>query len=137
MKNLLSARQPVSAVRRKKIILAVEDDMYYANIYKVRLVKEGYDVTVVGNGVMALEFVRKIKPDLILLDLVLPVMDGFETLKKLKEDQNLAGIKVIVLSNLGQDEDIKRVHELKADDYIIKTNISIQDLVKKINQYLQ
>src|SRR3989338_7255651 len=113
MKNLLSARQPVSAVRRKKIILAVEDDMYYANIYKVRLVKEGYDVTVVGNGVMALEFVRKIKPDLILLDLVLPVMDGFETLKKLKEDQNLAGIKVIVLSNLGQDEDIKRVHELK------------------------
>lgn len=120
----------------KKLILVAEDDIYYANIYKIKLAKEGYDVAVVGNGDWALKFVKERTPNLILLDLVMPIKDGFETLKELKKMETLKKTKIIVLSSLGQDEDIKRAHDLGADGYIIKTNISIGELMEKIKSYL-
>lgn len=126
-------KQPVSS--GKKFILVAEDDNFYANIYKVKLAKEGYDVTVVGNGEWVMKAVAKRKPNLILLDLVMPVMDGFETLKELKSDASYKSIPVIVLSNLSQDEDVQRVKSLGALDYLVKTNISIHDVVEKIKQY--
>ncbi|MBI4130467.1 response regulator [Candidatus Roizmanbacteria bacterium] len=125
-----------TALASKKFILVAEDDIFYANIYKVKLTKEGFDVLVVGNGEWVLRSARKRKPDLILLDLVMPIKDGFETLKELKADPTLADIRVVVLSNLGQEEDMQKAKAMGAADYLVKTNISIQEVVGKIKHYL-
>lgn len=120
----------------KKYILVAEDDKFYANIYKTKLAKEGYEVVVAGDGAQALKLARQKKPDLILLDLVMPIKDGFETLKELKADANLKSVKVVVLSNLGQEEDIKKAKELGAQDYLVKTNVSIGQMMSKIKSFI-
>lgn len=120
----------------KKYILVAEDDKFYANIYKTKLTKEGYEVVVVGDGAQAMKLARQKKPDLILLDIVMPVKDGFETLRELKADANLKSVKVVVLSNLGQEEDIKKAKELGAQDYIVKANVSIQQMMSKIKSFI-
>lgn len=120
----------------KKTIMVVEDDRFYGNICKVKLSKEGYTVVVMNNGAWALKAVAEKKPDLILLDLVMPEMDGFETLKALKNDPASATIPVIVLSNLGQPEDIKKALALGAIDYMVKTIIPIQKMVEKVRSHL-
>ena len=119
----------------KKLILVAEDDDFYANIYKVKLTKEGFDVVIARDGSEALKSARFKKPDLVLLDLIMPNKDGFETLKEIRSDANLKNIKVIALSNLGQEEDIKRVRELGANDYIIKTNVPLQEVINKVKEY--
>lgn len=116
-------------------ILVAEDDTLYAKVYKNKLTKEGYEVTVVGNGVEALKQAKLIMPDLMLLDLIMPEMDGFEVLKKIKEDAATKKIRVIVMSNLGQDSDIAKAKELGAEEYFVKTNMSIMDLMDKIKSY--
>lgn len=126
-----SASAPV-----KKYVLVAEDDRFYANIYKTKLSKEGFEVAVAGDGAEALKLARQKKPSLILLDLVMPVKDGFETLKELKADASLKSIKVIVLSNLGQEEDIKKAKDLGAHDYVVKANVSIQEMMSKVKGYL-
>lgn len=120
----------------KKYILIAEDDKFYDNIYKIKFEKEGYEVRVVTDGVQALEEVKKRKPDIVLLDLVMPVKDGFETLKALKADKELASVPMIVLSSLGQDDDAAKVKALGAAEYFVKTSITIYDLVKKVKEYL-
>jgi len=120
----------------KKSILVAEDDPFYANIYRVKLAKEGFDVEIAGNGEKALEAIRRKKPDLLILDLIMPVKDGFAVLKELNADAALKDVKVVVLSNLGQAEDVKKAKDLGAKDYIIKTNVSIQEMVTKIRGYL-
>jgi len=120
----------------KKVILVAEDDIYYANIYKVKLTKEGFDVVIAANGDWAIKLARQKKPDLVLLDLIMPVKDGFEFLKEIKKDPILAKTKIVVLSNLGQEEDIKKAREYGIDGYFIKTNVSIQELVSKIKMFV-
>ena len=119
---------------QKKYILVAEDDRFYAKIYQTKLVKEGYDVSVVPDGEQALQAARQRKPDLILLDLIMPVKDGFETLEELKADKNLADVTVVILSSLGQDEDAKRALSLGAKDYFVKTNVTIYDMIRKIGE---
>lgn len=120
----------------QKYILVGEDDKFYANIYKLKLAKEGYDVEVAGDGEQVLKAARERKPDLILLDLIMPVKDGFETLKELKADPGLKDVKVVVSSNLGQEEDIKKTRELGAIDYLTKAGLSIQETIDKIRGHL-
>ena len=127
---------PTSAVTNKKTILVAEDDSFYSNIYKFKLNKEGFDVQTANNGDEALKLAKEHKPDLILLDLIMPIKDGFETLKELKLDPALKDVKVIVISNLGQDEDITRTKELGAQDYLVKANMSIQEMMDKVKSYL-
>lgn len=122
----------MASPQQKKTILVVEDDRFYANICKVKLTKEGYTVVVVGNGTWALQALEKQIPDLILLDLVMPEMDGFETMKAIKADKRFASIPIIALTNLGQAEDVKRVMDMGAKDYMIKTVIPIQKMVEKV-----
>ncbi len=121
---------------KRKFVLVVEDDSFYSNIYNSKLTKAGYIVSVAGNGDIALAIARKQKPDLILLDLILPVKDGFETLKAIRSDQDLAKVKVIAISNLAQEEDVQRAKHLGANDYFVKTNISIQDVVNMVKKQL-
>ena len=120
-----------------KFILVGEDDKYYAGVYKRKLISDGYNVEIAENGAKVLEIAKKRKPDLILLDLIMPVMDGFTALKEIKADKTLEGVKVIVLSNLGQDEDIKMVKDLGADEYLVKSNLSISELSETIASYLK
>ena len=117
----------------KKIkILVVEDETFLVKIYNMKLKKEGYDVTIATDGEQAVKLAEEIKPDLILLDLILPKLNGFEALEKIKAIASIKNTPVVVLSNLGQDDDIKKAKSLGAVDYLIKANFSIQDVVQKI-----
>jgi len=126
-----------SASGRKKDILVVEDDQFLVKVYMSKLKKEGYDVRIAYDGNEGIAEVEKKKPDIILLDLILPGMDGFEVLKKIKEKANLNKVPIIILSNLGQSEDIKRGEELGADDYFVKANTSLSAIIEKIEQYIK
>lgn len=117
-------------------LLVVEDDKFYANIYRVKFAKEGFDTRLATDGDEALKMAREKKPDLILLDLIIPRKDGFETLKEIKADPKLKDIRVVIFSNLSQDEDVKRVMDAGAHDYIVKANISLQDMVSRVKGYL-
>jgi DNA-binding response OmpR family regulator len=117
-------------------VLLVEDDEYIQKAYKIGLGDAGFKVVSAEDGKEGLEKMNSAKPDVILLDLVMPVMDGFEFLKKIKEDDNFKDIPVIVLSNLAQGPDIERARELGAVDYLIKTDFWMEEVIKKVNSHL-
>ncbi len=119
-----------------KTILVAEDDVFLANAYRVKLEKEGFTVHISSNGKDALDFIQKNHTDLVVLDLIMPIMDGFTVLKEVKSNPDTKNIPVIIASNLGQKEDIEKSKELGATDYILKSDISIKDLVVKIQSYL-
>lgn len=120
-----------------KSILVVEDDRFLSRIYATKLTKEGYEVILAVEADEAMRKVKEKKPDVILLDLVLPKKSGFEFLEEIKKDKILAKIPVIILSNLGQREDIERGKKLGAVDYLVKANFSIQEVVTKIKKQLK
>ena len=121
-----------------KTVLIVEDDIYMVRAYVMKLEKEdGVKVESVSNGEEASEFIKKNKPvDLVMLDLMLPKKSGFDVLKEMKENKLWKSVPVVILSNLGQQEDINRGKELGADDYIIKADTNINEVIKKIKKYL-
>ena len=113
-------------------ILVVEDDQFLANAYRIKFEKAKIEVKIAKDGEEAMAIVKLFMPDVILLDLVMPRMDGFTVLEKLKADEQTKHIKVIVTSNLGQVEDKERAHALGVDGYIVKSDISIGDIVKMV-----
>ncbi len=119
-----------------KYVLVVEDDPFYSKIYKTKLAKEHILSEIVGNGNDALKVSRERRPSLILLDLIMPGKDGFETLTEIKADPVLKDVPVIVLSNLSQEEDIKRIMELGAEEYLVKANVPIQEVIDKVKHNL-
>lgn len=118
-----------------KRILVVEDDKAYANIYRVKLQNEGFDIVVAMNGEEALHIAETDIPDLILLDLIIPIKDGFEVLEAVKAHQKLKKIPVVVFSNLSQEEDVDRVKKMGAADYFVKANLTIHEMVEKVKSY--
>lgn len=116
----------------KKILIA-EDDKFLSSAYRLKLTKAGFEVLVVGDGQEMLNNIKTFGPDLILLDLVMPVMDGFTALKEIKAVPEYKKIPVIVASNLGQKEDRDRTTELGATDFVVKSDMSLEALVEKIN----
>ena len=123
-------------MNEEKYVLIVEDDPFYSSIYRTKSEKEGIAAVIVHDGDQALKTSREKIPSLILLDLIMPGKDGFQTLQELKADPVLKDIPVIVLSNLSQDEDIKRVMDLGAVEYLIKSNVPLQEVINKIKTYL-
>lgn len=119
-----------------KKILVVEDDQFYSSIFERKLKAEGYDVVVTSDGEKGLAAARELKPDLILLDMVMPVKDGYETLKDLRQDDTLKGVKVVILSNLGQDADIETTKQYHVADYIVKANMSLEEMVQTVRKVL-
>ena len=117
-------------------ILVVEDETFLVKIYTVKLKKEGFDVSIATDGEAAVKMAAELKPELILLDLILPKMNGFEALEKMRANPINRDTPVIVLSNLGQEEDIKRAESLGATDYLVKANFSIQDVITKVREVL-
>jgi len=118
-----------------KKILVVEDDKFLRKVYESKLPKEGFDVVLAVDGVEGLEKLKTEAPDLMLLDLIMPRKSGFEVLEELKADKKAAHIPILVLSNLGQDEDIERTKNLGATEFLIKSNLSIKEIIEKIKQY--
>lgn len=119
-------------MNKKIAVLIAEDEKFMSNILRVRFEEAGFEVTVANDGLEAWKLVHDVNPDVILLDLVMPNMDGFDFLAKLKAEPALKQIKVVVTSNLGQDEDRQKVLAMGVDDYIIKAEIDIDKLVEKV-----
>lgn len=118
------------------LVLVAEDDKFYASIYQTKLEREGYRVLIAKDGDETLRMLESNPPQLLLLDLIMPVKDGFETLKEVRANPRFKDLKVIVFSNLGQEDDIERVRADGVTDYLVKTNISIQEMVDKVKQHL-
>lgn len=115
-------------------ILIAEDDNYLVNAYRVKLTKAGYEIKIALDGNEALNALESFAPDLIVLDLVMPKKDGFATLEEIKKNDKWKNIPVIIASNLGQKEDIDRGMKLGATDFIVKSEMSLNDLIAKINK---
>lgn len=118
-------------------ILIAEDEDFLVRTLKDNLDAEGYTVYVAKNGEEAVERIKEKKPDLILLDLLMPKKDGFYVLGEVKSNPDWKLIPVIVLSNLGEDESIKKALEAGADDYFVKSQHPIQEVVEKVKDYLE
>jgi len=117
-------------------ILLVEDDTFLANIYKTKFEMEGFKVSVAEDGEAGFAAAGKINPDIILLDILLPKMDGFAVLKKLKETDAVKDIPVILLTNLGQKDDVEKGLESGAVDYLIKAHFKPSETVDKVKKVL-
>jgi len=117
-------------------VLLVEDDTFLANIYKTKFEMEGFDVSVAENGEDGLAAAKKKLPAIILLDILLPKMDGFTVLKKLKAEAATKDIPVILLTNLGQKDDVDKGLEMGAVDYLIKAHFKPSETVAKVKKAL-
>lgn len=123
-------------VSNSKKILIVEDDDSPAGIYEVRLSNESYSLNRVTNGEDALAAAIDFQPDLILLDIMMPKVSGFDVLDILKNTPETANIKIVMLTAMGQDSDKKRAMELGADDYLVKSQVLIVDVLDRIKKQL-
>ena len=122
-------------IKNKKLLLA-EDDKFISRAYNDGLKRAGFEVVLAYDGAEAIDLAHKEKPDMILLDLVMPVKNGFEVLAELKADPGFKDIPILILSNLGQESDIQKGKEAGAVDYLIKANYRMKDVVEKIKHYL-
>jgi len=113
-------------------ILVVEDDKFLRELITQKLAREGYDVKEAVDGEEGVVKTKEEKPDIVLLDLILPGIDGFEVLAKIKEDPELENIPVVILSNLGQRDDVERGLKLGAVDFLIKAHFTPSEIVEKV-----
>ena len=127
---------PVVAGSHPKRILFVEDDDALAGVYLVRLQAEGFDVKRVANGEDALAGAISYKPDLVLLDVMMPKVSGFDVLDILRNTPETANLKIIMLTALSQDSDRKRAESLGVDDYLVKSQVVITDVIDRIKRRL-
>jgi two-component system sensor histidine kinase ChiS len=120
----------------KKKILLVEDDTALAAVYKSRLELEGFEIREVNNGEEALSAAVEFKPDLVLLDAMMPKISGFDVLDILRNTAETANIRVIMLTALSQPKDKERAESLGVDDYLVKSQVVIGDVVERIRHHL-
>ena len=119
-----------------KQILLVEDDPLLIDIYTTKFKEAGFAVEVADSGAYVLKKAKEVKPDLIILDIVLPHVNGWEVLESIRKDEELAAIKVIILSNLGQKEEIEKGMKLGADLYLIKAHYTPSQVVREVTKLL-
>ena len=119
-------------------ILIVEDDAFLVRAYEVMLTSQGYSVRVAGDGEEALKMLQDDPlPIVILLDLMLPKKSGFEVLEAIRKDARIQGVPVIVLSNLGQPDDIERARSLGAKEYFVKADTPLEQIVGTLKRYFE
>ncbi len=121
----------------KKTVLVVEDEEFLSRLLQNRLAKEDILVLLAKDGEEAIKVLKTEKPDLILLDLILPKKSGFDVLEDIKSDPTLQRAPTIIISNLGQDSDVARGKSLGAVEYFVKAQTSIDDLIVKIKNFLK
>ncbi|MES3006009.1 MAG: response regulator [Patescibacteria group bacterium] len=123
-------------LERKKILL-VEDDLLISQAYRFALGEAGFDVLLADDGKEALEKIKAEKPDLVLLDVIMPLVNGFEVLERLKKRGMEGKPPVIMISNLGQAADIARGKKLGAVDFLVKSNISLKSMVETVKNFME
>jgi DNA-binding response OmpR family regulator len=114
-------------------ILIIEDEEFLSDMYQLKFEQAGYLTIVAHDGLEGLELVKKEQPDLVLLDLILPKLDGFQVLAKLRKEPATKNIKVFILSNLGQGDEVEKGLKTGADGYFIKANLTPSQLLEKVN----
>jgi len=139
--NNAPAPTPKEDANAKKLnikVALVEDDPFLREICSKKLAKEGYTVYEAIDGQQALDTIKKVKPDIVLLDIILPAIDGFQILHELRQnpDKAIASVPIIMLSNLGQDDDIKKAMEMGANDYLVKAHFTTEEIAEKIKKTL-
>lgn len=122
---------------QNKTILIVEDDDNLANVYETRLQAEGLNTKRVANGEDALAAALQVKPDLILLDVMMPKVSGFDVLDILRNTPETANVKIVMLTALSQESDRERAKSLGVDDYLVKSQVVIADVVDRIKDHLK
>lgn len=125
------------AESNKKTIVLADDEQFIRAAYKDGLERAGYTVVTAENGEEAVAAVEKSNPDLLLLDLIMPKLNGFDTLKKIKADEKHKDLKVVILTNLSQDTDKEEVTSQGALDFVVKSDYSMQEIVDKVAGYLK
>lgn len=119
-----------------KKILIIEDEAFLSEMYQTKFESLGYQVITADNGEVGLETIRKEKPSIVLLDIIMPVMDGYTVLRKIRADAEIKNTLVVIFSNLGQEEEITKGMQMGADDYLVKSNLTPTELVQKIETVL-
>lgn len=123
-------------IQEKKKVLLIEDDPQIYKVYEIQLKKEGVLTVVADDGDEAVELFKKEKPDLVVLDLMLPKRDGFGVLEYIRKSEKNNNVPIIVISNLGQKGDKIRAMELGANLYMIKVDHSIKEIINKIKDFI-
>jgi len=122
--------------QNNKTILLADDEQFIVIAYKDGLARAGYNVVVAHDGAEAMDLLRASRPDLLLLDLIMPKMSGFEVLRAIQDESSLEGMPIIVLTNLSQDSDEAEVRSYNVTDFIVKADITLNDLLARIDQVL-
>lgn len=122
---------------KKYTILLIEDEEMLANMYETKFQAAGYDIHKALDGDTGLKLAFEHDPDLILLDVIMPKLDGFSVLKQLRENPKTKNTPVLLLTNLGQDEDVSKGKKLGATGYLVKANMTPAEVVDKIKDYLK
>jgi phosphoserine phosphatase RsbU/P len=126
----------MSEIEGKKVLL-VEDDVFVSDVYSTRLSKEGYQVFLKNNGRDAVSWLETNVPDIVLLDIMMPYMDGIEVLKELRQKDSCKDVPVIMLTNLSEKENIREALSLGANDYLIKSHFTPSEIVTKVNVFFE
>lgn len=124
-------------VTKKATVLLVEDEKMLADMYATKFMMEGFDTHTAYDGQAGVTMASQVKPDIILLDIIMPKLDGFAVLKQLRQAEETKKTPVILLTNLGQDEDIKKGQKLGATDYFVKANHTPAEVVNKVRAVLK
>lgn len=120
-----------------KRVLIIEDDAFLVKVYQIKFQNEGVEVLLAADGKEALDIVKTGEPpSVVLLDLMLPGINGFEVLTEIRKNEKWKKVPVIILSNLGQPQDMERGKTLGAQDYIVKADVRINDVVERVKKYL-
>ena len=122
---------------KNKKILLVEDDDFLVDIYTTKLYQAGFTVDVAKDGEQALSKIKEEKPDLVLLDIVLPKIDGWQVLKKIKTDPKTKDVKVVVLSNLSEKEVLEKLKDVSFDKYLLKASHTPSQLLREIEDFFK
>ena len=119
-----------------KTILIVEDDIFIRDIYQMKFSQVGFEVIIAEDGMVALEKMTEKIPDIILLDIMMPRMNGMEVLQKIKENEEWKKIPIIMLTNISEKENIPKGYDVSADEYLIKSHYAPSEVVEKVNSLL-
>lgn len=123
-------------VSQQKKVLLIDDDPFIVDIYALKFKQEGFNIEIAQDGKTGMKKIEEFQPDIVLLDIVMPQKDGFDILKDLRENSAFRKVKIILLTNLGQKEDVERGTKLGADDYIIKAHFTPSEVVEKVKALL-
>jgi len=118
--------------QNKQKILIIDDDPFILEIYVLKFKEEGFQIEAAKDGKEGLKKIKEYEPDIILLDAVMPLMDGFDVIRSLKKEGVAANAKIVLLTNLGQKDDVERGMKLGAHDYIIKAHFTPSEVVEKV-----